>query len=164
MGQIGDILIDSLEFARENRRLAGDFPVASLPRLTDLLADDGGSLSWLVRGECDADHKPFLDIEIVGELQLKCQRCLGALAHGLKIQSRLQLVPQGVAWPDEDLEDDRVDQIEASDNQSLLALIEDEVLLALPIAPRHQSCVLPRYDDGSTVASPFATLAKLKKH
>ncbi|MCX7172778.1 MAG: YceD family protein [Proteobacteria bacterium] len=164
MAQIGDILINSLEFAREMRRLTGSFPVLSLRRLADVLANDNGSLSWVALGECDADHKLFLVIEAVGELQLKCQRCLGALTFGLKIRSRLQLVPEGAAWPDEDLEDDRVDPIEALDNQSLLTLIEDEVLLALPIAPRHPSCQLPGYDDGSSAVSPFATLAKLKKH
>jgi len=164
MGQIGEILIDSLEFARERRRLAGKLPVNSMSRLADILADDRGSLSWVVSGECDADHKPLLVIEVAGELHLRCQRCLGALAHDLKIMSRLQLVPRGAVWPDEDLEDDRVDPIEAADDQRVLTLVEDEVLLALPIAPRHQSCMMPGYDDGSEVASPFAALAKLKKH
>jgi len=164
MGQIGEILIDSLEFARERRRLAGESPVSSMSRLADMLADDGGTLSWVVSGECAADHKLFLVVEVAGELQLKCQRCLGALTHGLEIRSVLQLVPRGAVWPDEDLEDDRVDPIEASDDQPVLTLVEDEVLLALPLAPRHPSCMLPRYDDGSAVASPFATLAKLKKH
>lgn len=164
MAQISDTFINSLEFAREKRRAAGSFPVSSLSRLADMLIEDGSSLPWRVTGECDADHKPYLVIEVAGELQLKCQRCLGALAYGLEVKSRLQLVPDGAAWPDEDLEDDRVDPIAASDSQSLLALVEDEVLLALPIAPRHQSCSLPGYDDGSPVASPFADLAKLKKH
>lgn len=164
MAQEGDIFIDSLEFARDGRRLTGTFPVFSLRRVADMLADDSGILSWIALGETDADRKAFLLIEVVGEFQLICQRCLGALAYGLEIKSRLQLVPHGAAWPDEDLEDDRVDPIAASDSQSLLALVEDEVLLALPIAPRHQSCSLPGYDDGSPVASPFADLAKLKKH
>ena len=164
MRQLGDILIDSLEFAREGRRLAGDVPVHSLRRLTDLLVGDDGSLAWVVRGECDADHQAFLEIEVVGELQLTCQRCLAALAYRLKIRSLLQLVPQGAPWPDDALEDDRVDPIEALENQSLHSLVEDEVLLSLPIAPRHQFCALPDYDDGSAAASPFAALANLKKY
>lgn len=164
MTQIGDTFINSLEFAREKRRLAGSFPLFSLTRLAEMLTENSGSLSWQVAGECDADYKRYLMIEVAGELRLKCQRCLKALAYRLNINSRLQLVPEGAAWPDEGLEDDRVDPIAASENQSVLALVEDEVLLALPIAPRHQSCELPEYDDGSTLASPFANLAKLKKH
>lgn len=164
MKQLGDIFIDSLEFAREGRRLAGDVPVHSLQRLSDVLADDGGTLAWAVRGECDADRKPFLVIEVSGEVHLECQRCLATLPFCLKIKSKLQLVPQGAAWPDEALEDDRSDPIMALDEQPLLALIEDEVLLALPIAPRHESCALPVYDDGGAAVLPFATLALLKKH
>lgn len=164
MQQLGDILIDSLEFAREGRRLAGDVPVHSLRRLTDLLADAGGSLAWVVRGECDAGRNPFLVIEVSGELHLICQRCLTALPFSLKIKSNLQLVAPGAAWPDEALEDDRADPIEALGEQPLLPLIEDEVLLALPIAPCHASCTLPVYEDDSAAISPFATLAQLKKH
>lgn len=164
MAQIGDISIDSLEFARERRRLAGDFAISCLPRVVDLLAGDQGSLSWMARGECDSEGKAFLFLEIVGDLQLKCQRCLGALSHALTIKSRLRLVPEGSSWPDEELEDDQVDPIEACEDQSLLSLIEDEILLALPIAPRHQDCAIPGYDDGSAAVSPFAALATLKKH
>lgn len=164
MKQLGDIFIDSLEFAREGRRLDGDVPVHSLRRLIDVLADDDGTLAWVVRGECDAARKPFLVIEVSGELHLECQRCLAALPFSLKIVSNLQLVPQGAAWPDEALEDDRADPIEALGEQPLLPLIEDEVLLALPIAPRHESCLLPGYDDGRAAVSPFAPLTQLKKH
>lgn len=159
-----DIFIDSLEFAREKQRLTGVFPVSSLNRLGDILAEAGGSLKWLVVGECDAEFKQFLVVEVAGELQLRCQRCLGALTHDLRIHSRLQLVPFGEAWPDEELEDDEVDPIEASGTQSLLTLVEDEVLLALPVAPRHRNCALPHYADGSVAVSPFADLAALKKH
>lgn len=164
MGQIGESFIDSLQFAREKRRMAGELPVSSMSRLSDILAEDCGTLSWVVSGDCGDDHKPFLVLEVAGELQLKCQRCLGALQHGLKIKSRLQLVPRGAPWPDEDLEDDRSDPIEAMEDQSVLQLVEDEVLLALPIAPRHQSCMMPGIDDESVVASPFAALRTLKKH
>jgi len=164
MKQLGDILIDSLEFAREGRRLAGEVPVHALRRVTDVLADSGGTLDWVVRGECDAGQKPFLVVEVSGELQLECQRCLTALPFSLRIESHLQLVPQGVAWPDEALEDDSADPIEALTEQPLLPLIEDEVLLALPIAPCHAACDPPAYEDGSAAVSPFATLARLKKH
>ncbi len=163
MKQLSDIVIDSLEFAYGERRMQGDVPVRELRRLADVLADEEGSLAWRVRGECDADRKPFLVIEVTGELRLKCQRCLGALPFCLDIESSLLLVPPGRPWPDEALEDDSADPIEALVEQPLLSLIEDELLLALPIAPRHESCTVPGFDDGSAAASPFASLAQLKK-
>lgn len=164
MKQLGDILIDSLEFAREGMHLVGEVPVHSLLRLKDVLADNEGSLAWSVSGKCDADNKPFLVIEVSGELHLICQRCLAALVFQLKIRSNLQLVAPGAAWPDEELEDDRVDPIEALEDQSVLSLVEDEVLLVLPIAPRHVCCSLPGYAHESAAASPFAALSQLKKH
>ena len=144
--------------------MAGEVPVHSLQRLADSLANTDGMLTWAVHGKCDAGRKPFLVIEVAGILQLECQRCLTALPFSLEIESNLQLVPQGAAWPDEALEDDSADPVQALDEQPLLPLIEDEVLLALPIAPRHASCPLPLFDDGGTAVSPFATLAQLKKH
>jgi hypothetical protein len=52
-----------------------------------------------------------------------------------RIRSRLQLLAPGEEWPDEDLADDSADAIEAEKELAVLSLVEDEVLLALPIAP-----------------------------
>ena len=66
MKQLGEYFIDSLKFAREGRRLAGEVRVGCLQRLADVLADDDGALAWKVRGECDAEGKLFLMIEVSG--------------------------------------------------------------------------------------------------
>jgi uncharacterized protein len=166
--KLGKIVIDSLDFARSERRMSGVVAVRDLQRLTDVLADDEGDLAWFVRGEFAAGEfgggrKPFLVIEVSGELHLICQRCLGALPFRVNVESRLLLVPPGKPWPDEDLQDDLADPVEALAEQPLLPLIEDELLLALPISPRHASCKVPGHDDGKAAASPFATLAQLKK-
>jgi uncharacterized protein len=65
--------------------------------------------------------------------------------------------------PKDELENDEVDVIEvgAGDRLDVLALIEDEIILALPLAPRHESCGLPRTDCGAGRESPFAVLAGL---
>lgn len=164
MKLIDDYFINSLKFAFEARRLAGEVPVDCMRRLADALADDEGDLAWEVRGDRDDEGKPYLMVAVSGELHLKCQRCLAALNFKLSVRSHLQLVAPGQSWPDESLEDDRSDPVEALEEQPLLPLLEDEVLLALPIAPRHEFCALPGYDQDSIAASPFAALALLKKH
>ena len=170
----GEILIDSLEFACGARCMTGTLPVCNMQRLADVLADNAGNLAWTIQGEVCADiggatdvpgsraRLPFLRIGVRGELRLLCQRCLDTLPFVVCIDSRLLLVPPGVTWPDEDPEDDRFDPIEALSEQPLLALIEEEVLLALPTSPRHEFCVAPEHDDGRATLSPFAGLAQLK--
>lgn len=157
-------VIDSLEFAREGGRLEGDVPVEALSRLADVLADNEGSLHWDLTGERgERDGRHTLTLRVWGSLNLRCQRCLGRLAHPVDLESRLLLVPPDGEWPDDELLDDRSDAIEADKALALLPLVEEEVLLALPIAPRHEDCRPPTPALDEHEPSPFAVLAKLRK-
>ena len=165
MRQIGGVVFDSLAFARETGVLEGQLAVAALGRLSDLLADQGGSLSCRLRGGRNEQGRLFLHLEASGELHLTCQRCLQALPWVLRLDSRMLLVPPGGRWPDEELADDSADAIEALAEQSLADLVEEEVLLALPLAPRHEYCALPGGTDKESaagLASPFAALRRVK--
>lgn len=162
MSQQG-MVIDSLEFARQGGKLEGRLKPGDLSRLADVLSDRDGELAFAVAGETDGDGKPFLLLEIDGALNLRCQRCLGALAFAVRIRSRLTLIEPGAAWPDEGLEDDSSDAVPLDRALDLLPLLEEEVLLALPIAPRHDACASPEYRDEAGSASPFAALARLKR-
>lgn len=143
--------------------MAGRVPVASLPRLADVLADIGGEIACEVAGEQDREGKSFLVLQIDGKIGLRCQRCLEVVVEPLRIVSRLLLVPPGAAWPDEELAEDGYDAVEAGKEMVLLPMIEEEVLLALPIAPMHESCEAPVATTDEQAPSPFAALAKLKK-
>ena len=163
MKQIVGIVIDSLAFAREGRHLVGQLAVNEMPRLADELADDSGVLSCRLSGGRNDEGKLFLLVEASGELRLKCQRCLEQLVLPLDIKSQVMLVPPGAPWPDESLEDDSADAVEALAEQSVAALIEEEVLLALPVVPRHETCALPDGGDhDGRAVSPFSALARLK--
>ncbi len=157
-------VVDSLTFVREAGRLSGQIAIAALGRMADSLASDAGSLKCLVRGEMDQDGNSFLILAVSGTLQLRCQRCLESMAFALRIDKRLLLVAPGGPWPDDALEDDGSDAIEASKTLALLLLIEEEVLLALPIAPRHEVCAPPVVVDKDREPSAFAVLAQFRKH
>jgi len=135
-----------------------------LPRLADLLTTTAGSLSVRLEGWRDEQGKSWLQLDIAGEPVLCCQRCLGGMKYPLAIRSRLQLIAPGADWPDDDLEDDSADAIAADAELTVLSLVEDEVLLALPIAPRHEQCESPSASASGNGSSPFAALADLKKH
>ena len=155
--------IDSLDFARRGGELSGEVPVAELPRMSDILADSEGEISYILRGLAENDGKPQLELILDGACNLRCQRCLNALSYPIKLVSRLRLVSEGEV-DGSDIEDDEVDSIPAEKRLDVLALIEEEVLLSMPIAPKHGSgeCEIA-VESLSRSNSPFAVLAGLKK-
>jgi uncharacterized protein len=160
-------VIDSLEFARAEQQLRDSLPVESLKRLEDLLFDPQGSLGYEVRGSVDERNRPQLELKVGGHLHLQCQRCLGLLDYDIDVVNRLILAPAGVP-ADADVDDPEApDVIEASPQLDIAALIEDEVLLSLPLAPRHPegACEsrLSRGTDADERPTAFAKLAALKR-
>jgi uncharacterized protein len=159
-------VIDSLEFARAQQELRGSVQVAELTRLADVLFDTSGTVEYGVRGTRDERNRPQLVLTVTGVLHLQCQRCLGLLEYDLQVGNTLLLVPRG-AEPDDDMEDpDTPDIIEANAELDVVSLVEDEVLLSLPLAPRHPEGTCESRLQGSTEAvrsSPFAELAALKR-
>lgn len=156
-------VIDALAFARDGALASGDVEVAALGRLADVLVDGSGGLHCSVAGRRDEEGKNWLTLEVSGTVGLVCQRCLGTLVFPVDVAARLMLVAPGQSWPDEELADDGYDAIAAEKEMSLLALVEDEVLLALPIAPMHEVCSTPVLLDEEIEPSPFSVLAKFKK-
>ncbi len=157
--------IDSLDFARNGRELRGEIPVSEMPRLQDMLAASEGKIGYVVRGFQDKDGKPKLEVTLDGMCQLRCQRCLNALAYPVKLVSRLLLVQEG-ELDESSVEQDDLDSILADGHQDILALVEEEILLSLPFAPKHLSgaCqpVAGGLDWSEPERKPFAALAGLK--
>jgi uncharacterized protein len=155
------VVVDSLEFARAGKRLCGDVALSQLDRLADSLLVTQGRLQFEIVGGYDARQRPVLKVSIDGELVLRCQRCLGPLPHRLATASQLLVLSAGSAGVVEDLDD--LDGVPAASNINVATLVEDEVLLALPMAPRHAegACAVAA-DGGKAAASPFAALQKLK--
>lgn len=165
MSQQG-MVIDSLEFSRQHMALSGLLELRRLPRLSDVVVDTDGSLDFTVAGEVAVKavgEEYSLALSVDGMLKLICQRCLGVLEHPLRIRSRLILVRPGEPWPDEALDDDTGDAIEAGRELDLQPLLEEEILLALPIAPRHPGCEAPGNPVAAGKTTPFAKLAQLKR-
>lgn len=156
-------VIDTAAFARERGRIEGRVPVAGLPRLADVLAEGSGEVAYSVRGSEGGNGELFLEVRAGGRLTLRCQRCLQALPFEVAVRCRFRLIEPGQSWPDDDLADDDFDAMAAERELDLLALVEQEVLLSLPLAPCHESCGLPEAPEVGQKASPFAALADLKR-
>lgn len=158
-------VIDSLEFARTGQTLHGGLPVSGLTRLQDGLYDALGEVEFAVQGGTDARRRPVLKLDVRGVLHLRCQRCLGMLEYPLRLVNTLLLV-SGAEAASGAADDEDIEWVEASAELDVAGLIEDEVLLGLPYAPRHDEGCCAR-DTGArreqAKPSPFAKLAALKK-
>lgn len=116
------------------QRFAGSLPFAQLPRLAAQLAGKEGALEVDLATAKDKAGAAWLDGEIRGELSLTCQRGLHPFTWSCHLEPRLMLVSS-------EAEEERV--MKASepyliqdDQLPLRELVEEEVLLALPMMPR----------------------------
>jgi uncharacterized protein len=162
--------IDSLDFARKGQELRGEAPVREMLRLQDALAAPEGVVSYVLRGVQGKRGEPLLELTLEGSCQLRCQRCLQALPYAISTVSRLMPVPEGelegaLAEGGELDEEDEVDRIPANAHLDVQALIEDEILLGLPLSPRHEVGVCEAAAESVFAGdrNPFAVLRELKK-
>ena len=155
------IVIDSLVFAREARSLQGELPVAELTRVLDLLASSAGFISYRIDGSVGESGRPRLLMQLDGRLSVCCQRCLEGISYPLKVRNVLEFVDDEDDLTQEEIEDDSMDFLPAQSEVDVVALIEDEIILSLPSAPRHESCALPESQQGASELSPFSVLKGL---
>jgi uncharacterized protein len=162
--------VDAFEFCRSKDSRQGQVNVADLPRLAAETVDGSGALQWSVQGGNDGRGNPAMELAVTGDLRLQCQRCLQPM--DVHIDSAASVVvardDESADALDEALAEESVEVIVGSPTFNLLALVEDEALLALPVAPRHEQCELKEAPaDVSEAAgkkeSPFAVLGKLKR-
>jgi uncharacterized protein len=153
-------VIDGLEFARSRDRLSGDWPIADLPRLRNAV-QSGTALRYELEGVPEEQGRPALRLKVAGTLQLACQRCLGALEHPLRVDALLLLFDSESDIEAVSLDAETPDSIMATKEMAVRDLIEEEVLLAIPYAPRHEECKSSTDAAGVPGAGPFADLRSL---
>lgn len=157
------LIPDPFEFARRGDTLQGEIDARALPRLAEGLRDLGvvQPVQYELSGSV-LDGKSFLQVVASAQLTLQCQRCLGDLGCEVSADTRLLLVPHTEELPDEDLEEDDFDPVHAWRDFDVLGAVEEELLLALPLAPTHEHCSVPVVEENGGERSPFAVLKGLK--
>jgi uncharacterized protein len=158
------MLVDLFDFTRQGESAHGEVPLAALARVEPVSRD--GALAWKAQGSTRGRlGAPRLDLQVDGEIPLVCQRCLQPLRQPVHVESRF-LVADDEAHAEALDQDDDYDVVVGSTAFDLDALVEDEVILALPSAPRHAVCPGLATSSGGEAAgkpSPFAALATLKQ-
>ena len=138
--------IDSVLFARRQETLAGTMPLSSMTRLLAAGVGSEGMLDWRVQGSLGRDEmqrqREFLRVHTGFSPWMTCSRCLEPVqVQGLSTDTLFRLALSEAQAAAEDREEEVVEVIAADPNLDLAALVEDEAILALPMAPAHANCV-----------------------
>jgi len=170
--------LDVAAFAADAGDLSGQWAGPDLPRLAESQTPPQDqaphAVHWAVRGEslpvAGAEAELWLSLQVQAQVWLTCQRCLQPYEVPLALDRRLRFVrgeSQAEAL-DAELEDD---VLALSRSLDLRELVEDELLLALPLVPRHAVCpqplpmaaeAEPLPDAAPERPNPFAVLQGLK--
>ena len=156
-------VIDGFEFASAGRSLRGVWPIREFPRLRDMLAAEEGEVAYEVDGVHDARGRPSLRVRAQGTLQLRCQRCLEGLPFEVSADELLILAGSQAEIDAAPADVNEADRVVATKEMPVRDLIEDELILALPYAPRHQGCSTGASQDGAVGTLPFADLGRLMR-
>ena len=142
--------LNVIALAEAAAELDGSWPVADLPRLQqDALPWPEGpapDVTWRVQGasrsDATGDPEIRLSLQAGTTLRLTCQRCLQAMTQPLSVDARLRFVRDEATA--EKLDDnDEEDVLVLPPVLDLRELVEDELILALPLVPRHERCPEP---------------------
>jgi uncharacterized protein len=127
---------DALRLARERGAVAGSVDAHELPRVADLLSDGPASIEWRIEGAADVSERPSLRIALKGAVPLVCQRCLADFESPIDQDTEVLLARDEAELATLDA-DSRLEVVLADGPVDPLVLVEDELVLALPFAPRH---------------------------
>ena len=153
--------IDGFEFASAGATQQGVWPLKDFPRLRDVLASDAGEVVYKISGVHDDRGRPGLRLKVSGTLMLRCQRCLEPMAFEVKTDETLVLASTLAEIHDEPADANAPDRVVAGKEMAVRELIEDELILAVPYAPRHDSCTAGGAGDREGKILPFAGLRGL---
>jgi uncharacterized protein len=168
--------LDVRRFAEEGGEIDAHDPLRSFTRLIAEAQepDAACSVQWRARGELrnPARHQPevWVHLDAQALMPVVCQRCLHPVDMPLQVRRSFRFVADEATAAAEDDEAEE-DLLALSHSFDLLELVEDELLMELPVAPMHAVCPqavkMSAADAGFEAAAaekenPFAVLGRLK--
>ncbi|KRW62141.1 YceD family protein [Pseudomonas sp. TTU2014-080ASC] len=163
--------VDPRKLADRSTTLEGEMPLADLERLCSPLADNQGMVRTKFSFERDERKAVVFHSELEVEVKMVCQRCLELVTLPIHSECDYAVVREGANTQSVPKGYDVIELGE--DPLDLLALVEDELLLALPIVPAHdpKDCQQPAgleeepelSEDEVARSNPFSVLAQLKR-
>ncbi len=180
--------LDIKKFAQDGAAASGELNLADFARACeDLPADTARPLpavQWRAQGQWrnvlgqtvpyssnEVMGQPWLHLEIHTTVARHCQRCLQAMSLPVAVARDFRFVPDEETASAQD-EDSLEDVLVWDKHFNLHELLEDEILLDLPLIPTHEACpsvagvqiaAAPAPQERDDTQQPFAGLADLLK-
>jgi uncharacterized protein len=144
--------LDLFEFAQSGRQAAGAVRVSQLPRMLNEVPADAPDrdtvFTWQAEGSTQPElqdngieaPQPYLRLAVHGSVWIECQRCLSPYSQHLDVDATYRIVATEAEADEFPLDDDEVEVIVGSRQFDLVDLIEEELLLSLPLVPKHDVC------------------------
>ncbi len=177
--------INNLEFAKKHHEIHGIIESYQFSRLADLIiaspvgAGANNKITYHLTGklyEAAGEGAQWgLELVLKGQLSFVCQRCLNAMPYAIDVNAQFLVAPDlatsslsGLEFESDGFDD--IEVIPADEHMQVLDLIEDELLLTLPLAPMHSEeqhaaglCVELSAIKEVGEVNPFEALKTLKK-
>ncbi|WP_447592732.1 YceD family protein [Aquipseudomonas campi] len=162
--------VDPRKLADRGVTLEGEMSLASFERLCEPLADNVGVVHAELAFERGERKAVTIHSQLRAEVKMICQRCLELVVLPIQSECHYAVVKEGAETQSLPSGYDMLEVGE--DPLDLLALVEEELLLALPIVPMHapEDCQQPvgldepePSEDEVSRSNPFSVLAQLKR-
>ena len=166
--------LDVKAFAKVEGNLSGEADLHSMSRLhADFSEDIVGNVIWSAQGHLrpasDGQDAVWMQLQAHTQVPLTCQRCLKTVMQDLEVDRSFRFVKdEATAQSQDDASEE--DLLVLSKDFDLLALVEDELLMALPLVPMHTDCQSEHAPtsqdelgaDADAKPNPFAVLATMR--
>jgi len=172
-------------FAREGLSLQGQQSLAQFVRLSELAAarfdapiedaSEPDQVSWRIQAELvpviAGESQIWMHLSAEIDLPLQCQRCMGPVKLAVEANASFRFVADEASAEAEDDESEE-DLLVLTPELNIFELIEDELIMSVPLVPMHETCPTEVPMSAVDVAfeealeakpNPFAALAQLKK-
>lgn len=154
-------------------RLVQDLPKQPLIQSVADTAGSGAGVVWFeFRGSNQAGRRPHVWLKVQAVVMLICQRCMVQMAYAVDETVEFELFADEAKANAAQVEDEAdplaPEPLVANGPVSVLAIVEDQLILAIPYVPKHDSCEAAISTDAEPVAvvkreSPFKVLENLKR-
>lgn len=174
--------LDMRAFAQATASLEATEPLSTFERLFAEAVLEGVASPAAVRWQAQGEMRPgatggapsaWLHLQAETAVPLTCQRCLGPVETPLVVDRWFRFVADEATAAAED-DDCEEDLLALEPRPSLHDVLEDELLMELPLVPMHDVCPVPVTMQAGELAAgpdeaeparknPFAELSRLKK-